>query len=95
MKKIHILGSRKVAIIGAGYVGASIAYAVALRDIAREIVLIIKKKKQLERRRILVMGFQAWEQPIYMLAITQTARIATLSLLQPEGIENLVNPVSI
>ena len=36
----YTLGNRKVAIIGVGYVGASIAYAMALRDIAREIVLI-------------------------------------------------------
>ncbi len=34
------LGKRKVAVVGVGYVGASIAYALALRDIAREIVLI-------------------------------------------------------
>lgn len=34
------IGNRKVAIIGAGFVGSSIAYALALRDIAREIVLI-------------------------------------------------------
>ena len=36
----YTLGNRKVAIIGAGFVGASIAYAMALRDIAREIVII-------------------------------------------------------
>lgn len=36
----HILGNRKVAIIGAGFVGSSIAYALALKDVAREIVLI-------------------------------------------------------
>ncbi len=35
-----MIGNRKVAIIGAGFVGSSIAYALALRDIAREIVLI-------------------------------------------------------
>lgn len=35
-----MVGNRKVAIIGAGYVGASIAYALVLRDLAREIVLI-------------------------------------------------------
>lgn len=35
-----ISGGRKVAIIGAGFVGSSIAYALALRDVAREIVLI-------------------------------------------------------
>jgi len=35
-----IIGNKKVAIIGAGYVGSSIAYSLALRDIAREIVLI-------------------------------------------------------
>lgn len=39
-RKGYKLGNRKVAIIGAGFVGASIAYAMALRDIAREIVLI-------------------------------------------------------
>ena len=36
----YTLGNRKVAIIGAGYVGASIAYALALKDVAREIVMI-------------------------------------------------------
>lgn len=40
MKPSYIIGNRKVAIIGAGFVGSSIAYALALRDIAREIVLI-------------------------------------------------------
>ncbi len=40
MKTGYMVGSRKVAIIGAGYVGSSIAYALALKDIAREIVLI-------------------------------------------------------
>lgn len=34
------IGNRKVAIVGAGFVGSSIAYALALRDVAREIVLI-------------------------------------------------------
>ena len=36
----YTLGNRKVAIIGAGYVGSSIAYSLALRDVAREIVMI-------------------------------------------------------
>lgn len=46
MKSIYKIGNRKVVIIGAGFVGSSIAYALALRDIAREIVLIdIDKKK--------------------------------------------------
>lgn len=40
MKAINKIGNRKVAIVGAGFVGSSIAYALALRDIAREIVLI-------------------------------------------------------
>lgn len=40
MKKGYAIGNRKVAIIGAGYVGSSIAYALALKDVAREIVLI-------------------------------------------------------
>ena len=40
MKMKYGIGNRKVAIIGAGFVGSSIAYALALRDIAREIVLV-------------------------------------------------------
>lgn len=40
IKSGYTIGNRKVAIIGAGYVGSSIAYALALRDVAREIVLI-------------------------------------------------------
>ena len=45
-KQKYTLGNRKVAIIGAGYVGSSIAYALAIRDIAREIVLVdINKEK--------------------------------------------------
>lgn len=39
-KNKNIIGNRKVAIIGAGFVGSSIAYSLAIRDIAREIVLI-------------------------------------------------------
>ena len=35
-----VVDKRKIAIIGAGYVGASIAYALTLKDIAGEIVLI-------------------------------------------------------
>ena len=34
------LGKRKVSIIGVGFVGASIAYALSIRNIAREIALI-------------------------------------------------------
>ena len=42
----YTLGNRKVAIIGAGYVGSSIAYALTLKDVAREIVMIdIKQEK--------------------------------------------------
>ena len=40
MRTGYMIGNRKVSIIGAGFVGSSIAYALALRDIAREIVLI-------------------------------------------------------
>ena len=40
MNRKYSIGNRKVAIIGAGYVGSSIAFALAIRDIAREIVLI-------------------------------------------------------
>lgn len=39
-KFYYPIGRKKVAIVGAGYVGASIAYALTLRDLAQEIVLI-------------------------------------------------------
>lgn len=42
----YTLGNRKVAIVGAGFVGASIAYAMALRDIAREIVIVNRTKEK-------------------------------------------------
>lgn len=42
----YTLGNRKAAIIGAGVVGASIAYAMALRDIAREIVIVNRTKEK-------------------------------------------------
>lgn len=46
MKSGIEVGNRKVAVIGSGFVGSSIAYALALRDIAREIVMIdINKEK--------------------------------------------------
>ena len=48
MKTGYIIGNRKVAIIGAGIVVSSIAYALALRDIAREIVLIDVSKEKAE-----------------------------------------------
>ena len=40
------VGNRKVAIIGAGFVGSTIAYAMSLRDIGREIVLIDRSEKK-------------------------------------------------
>ncbi len=40
MKRNYVVGNRKVAIIGSGYVGSSIAYALAIKDVAREIVLV-------------------------------------------------------
>ena len=42
------LHNRKVAIIGAGNVGASIAYALTIRNLASEIVLIDKDEKRAE-----------------------------------------------
>lgn len=42
------IGNRKAVIIGAGFVGSSIAYALALRDVAREIVLIDIDHKKCE-----------------------------------------------
>lgn len=44
--KSHIIGNRKIAIIGVGFVGASIAYALTLNNIGREIVLIDKDKEK-------------------------------------------------
>lgn len=45
-RKKYLMTERKVAIIGIGYVGASIAYALAIRNLTQEIVLIdIDKNK--------------------------------------------------
>lgn len=61
-KTKYIIGNRKVAIIGAGFVGASVAYALALRDVAREIALIDINQEKTEgevcdiRHGIPVMG---------------------------------------
>lgn len=48
------IDNRRVAIIGAGYVGASIAYALTIKDLASEIILvdIDEKKAQGEARDI-------------------------------------------
>ena len=48
MKTKYKIGNRKVAIIGVGYVGSSIAYALALRDVAREIVMIDVNREKLQ-----------------------------------------------
>lgn len=48
MKRSLTIGNRKVAIVGAGFVGSSIAYALAIRDIAREIVLIDINREKAE-----------------------------------------------
>lgn len=46
MNMKYNLSTRKIAIIGAGFVGSSIAYALALKDIAREIIMIdIQREK--------------------------------------------------
>lgn len=42
------IGKHKVAIIGSGFVGSSIAYALTIQDLAREIVLIDKDAKKAE-----------------------------------------------
>lgn len=42
------IGKRKVSIVGVGYVGASIAYALTIRNLAREIVLIDIDRKKAE-----------------------------------------------
>ena len=46
MSNISLLHNRKTAIIGSGFVGASIAYALTIRNLAREIVLIDKDEKR-------------------------------------------------
>lgn len=48
MSRGYTVGNRKVAIVGAGFVGSTIAYALALRDIAREIVLIDRNREKAE-----------------------------------------------
>ena len=40
------IGQRKIAIVGVGFVGASIAYALTLRDLAQEIILIDQEREK-------------------------------------------------
>lgn len=78
MKLVYKIGNRKVVVIGAGYVGSSIAYALALRDIAREIVLIdIDKEKCAGELMTYAMEYQVWEPQIYMQAIMRIVRTVT------------------
>lgn len=56
------IGKRKVAIIGVGYVGASIAYALTIRNLAREIVLIDIDRKKAEGEALDIQhGIQCME----------------------------------
>ena len=61
-RKIYTFGNRKVAIVGVGYVGALIAYELALRDVVREIVMIDINHEKTDgeakdiRHSLLVMG---------------------------------------
>ncbi len=48
MSDLSLIHNRKVVIIGAGNVGASITYALTIRNLAREIVLIDKNEKRAE-----------------------------------------------
>ena len=57
MKAISRLsfGTKKVAIVGAGYVGSSIAYALTIRNLARAIVLINRTKSKAEGEALDIM----------------------------------------
>lgn len=44
----NLFGTKKVAVIGVGFVGSSIAYAISIRNIAKEIVLIDIDKNKVE-----------------------------------------------
>lgn len=48
MTDVSMIHNRKVAIIGSGNVGASIAYALTIRNLANEIILIDKDQKRAE-----------------------------------------------
>ena len=48
IQRNYVVGKRKVAIVSTGFVGASIAYALTLRDLAREIVLINRHPEKAE-----------------------------------------------
>ena len=83
----YTLGNRKVAIIGAGFVGASIAYAMALRDIAREIVIVNRTKEKVVVEVMDIRhGIPSMGTTDVQKAILQFQRI--MSLLE------LANPVS-
>ena len=55
------LHNRKVVIVGTGNVGASIAYALTIRNLAREIVLVNRtKERAIGEHSIYSMEFLIW-----------------------------------
>lgn len=77
-KQGYTLGNRKLAIIGAGYVGSSIAYALALRNVTRKIVMIdINHEKTDGDAKDIRHGVLVLEQLIFMPEIIVTAKIVT------------------
>lgn len=59
--RTYVVSEKKIAIIGAGYVGASIAYALTIGKLAREIILIdIDEKKAAGEALDIQHGIPTW-----------------------------------
>lgn len=79
------MASKKVAVIGAGYVGSSIAYALTLKEIAQEIVLIdIEHEKAKGEAMDIVHGIPYMAIQWCIRGITPIAATAVLLLLRLE-----------
>ena len=88
--------SRKVTVIGAGKVGATIAYTLSLGDIASEIVLIDINKEKVEGEVMDIVQGTSFREPIpSSQAITRMRRILTSSLLPPVLAASPARPGSI
>ena len=72
------IDNRKVAIIGSGFVGASIAYALTIRDLASEIILVDSDKEKASGEALKLstysMASHIWERHRFGKGTTPIAK---------------------
>ena len=84
--------SRKVAVVGTGFVGTSIAYSMINQGIINELVLIDVNQEKAEGEALDLLDGMSWHKKILKCgpAIIRTVRMLILSLSQQALIKNLV-----